>query len=46
MPNFKPPERKDRARDHLGGVMIYVKDSVHYTRSNDWEPLNIELHNF
>ena len=42
MPNFKPPERKDRARDHHGGVMIYVKDSVHYTRRNDLEPLNIE----
>ena len=42
MPNFKPPERKDRARDHHGGVMIYVKDSVHYIRRNDLEPLNIE----
>ena len=42
MPNFKPPERKDRTRDHHGGVMIYVKDSVHYTRRNDLEPLNIE----
>ena len=38
MPNFKPPERKDRARDHHGGVMIYVKDSVHYTRRNDLDP--------
>ena len=42
MPNVKPPERKDRARDHHGGVMIYVKDSMHYTRRNDLEPLNIE----
>ena len=42
MPNFKAPERKDRARDHHGGVMLYVKDSVHYTRRNDLEPLNIE----
>ena len=42
MPNFKPPKRKDRARDHHGRVMIYVKDSVHYTRRNDLEPLNIE----
>ena len=26
MPNFKPPERKDRARDHQGGEMIYFKE--------------------
>ena len=41
MPNFKPPERKDRTRDHHGGVMIYVNDSVNYTRRNDLEPLNM-----
>ena len=42
MPNFKSPERKDRVRDHGGGVMIYVKDSVHYTRRINLETLNIE----
>ena len=42
MPNFKPPERKDRTRDHHEGVMIYVKDSVNYTRRNGLKPLNIE----
>ena len=42
VPNFKPPERKDRARGHQGGVMIYAKNMVHYTRRNDLEPLNIE----
>ena len=42
MPEFKPPERKDRTRNQHGGVFIYVKDSVHYTRRNDFEPLNIE----
>lgn len=42
MQDFKPPERKDRARDHHGGVMIYVKDSIHYKRRHDLEPLNIE----
>ena len=30
------------ARDHHGGVKIDVKDSVHDTRRNDLEPLNIE----
>ena len=42
IPNFKPPERKDRTRDHHGDVMIYVNDLVHYIRRNDLEPLNIE----
>ena len=35
MANFKPPDFKDRARDHHGGVMIYVKDSVHYKRRHE-----------
>ena len=26
IPDFKPPERKDRTGDRHGGVMIYVKD--------------------
>ena len=42
MPNFEPPEHKDRARDHHGCVMINVKDSVQYTRRNDLDPLDIE----
>ena len=42
MQDFKPPERKDRARDHHGGVMSYVKDSIHYKRKHYLEPLNLE----
>lgn len=42
MQSFKPPERKDRARDHHGGVMIYVKDTIHYKRRNDLEPVGVE----
>ena len=42
IPEFKPPERKDRARDRHCGVMIYVKDSVFYKRRHDLEPQNLE----
>ena len=27
--SYNTPERKDRAGDNHGGVMIYVKDSLH-----------------
>ena len=42
MPHFKPRKHKDRTRDHHTSVMIYVKESVHYKRRQDLEPLNIE----
>ena len=42
IPDFKPRERKDRTGDPLGGVMIYVKDSLFYKRRYDLEPRNTE----
>ena len=42
LPDFKPPECKDRTADRHGGVMIYVKDSLYYKRRNDLEPCNLE----
>lgn len=36
---IKPPERKNRAMDHHGGVMIYVKDNLHLKRKDDLEPV-------
>ena len=42
IPEFMPPERKDRLRDRHGGVMIYVKDTLFYKRRYDLEPLNTE----
>ena len=38
IPDFKPPERKDRTADRHGGVMIYVKDTLFYKRRHDLEP--------
>ena len=40
--SFNTPERKDRECDNLGGVMIYVKDCLHYRRRADLESRNIE----
>ena len=40
--SFNTPERKDRERDNHGGVMIYVKDCLHYRRRADLESRNIE----
>lgn len=42
IPNFKPPERKDRTRDRHGGVMIYIRDSVYHKRRHDLEPRDTE----
>ena len=36
------PERNDRVGDSHGGVIIYVKESLHYTRRRDIEPNGIE----
>ena len=40
--SFNTPERKDREHDSHGGVMIYVKDCLHYKRRVDLESRNIE----
>ena len=40
--SFRQPERKDRVGDSHGGVIIYVKDSIHYRRRNDLELQGIE----
>ena len=40
--SYREPERKDRQGDSHGGVMIYVKDSIHYKRRHDLEPFGIE----
>ena len=39
--SFNTPERKDREGDN-GGVMVYVKDCLHYRRRADSESRNIE----
>lgn len=36
------PERKDRPGDNHGGVMLYVKEGLHYKRREDLEIRNIE----
>ena len=40
--SFQTPERKDRANDGYGGVMVYVKDNITYSRRQDLELLGIE----
>ena len=40
--SYNKPERKDRPGDSLGGVMLYVKEGLHYKRRNDLELRNIE----
>ena len=40
--SFNKPERKDRPGDSHGGVMLYVKEGIHYKRRNDLELRNIE----
>ncbi len=40
--SFQPPERKDRTADSHGGVMVYVKESLHYKRRTDLEIIGIE----
>ena len=51
-PTFHPPERKDRLSDRYGGVILYVKDTLTYTRRYDLELnrleciwIQIKLHN-
>ena len=52
LPTFHPPERKDRLSDRYGGVILYVKDTLTYTRRYDLELnrleciwIQIKLHN-
>ena len=33
--SYKIPERKDRPGDSHGGVILYVKNDIHYTRRHD-----------
>ena len=40
--SYSKPERKDRVGDAHGGVMIYVKEYIHYRRRCDLEPRGIE----
>ena len=40
--SFCKPERKDRMNDPHGGVLIYIKDTIHYKRRLDLEPAGIE----
>ncbi len=41
IPSFSEPERKDRADSH-GGVILYVKDNIHFIRRHDLEIIAIE----
>ena len=40
--SFNSPERRDRVGDSHGGVIIYVKEGLHYRRRQDLEPRGIE----
>ena len=40
--SYNTPERKDRPGDPHGGVMIYVKEGIHYKRRHDLELRGIE----
>ena len=36
------PERKDRTTDAHGGILVYIKDNIHFRRRPDLEPRSIE----
>ena len=40
--SFNKPERNDRPGNSHGGVLLYVKEGIHYKRRNDLELRNIE----
>ncbi|MCG8113228.1 MAG: endonuclease/exonuclease/phosphatase family protein, partial [Candidatus Thiodiazotropha taylori] len=40
--SYQSPERKDRVGDSHGGVIIYVKEGIHYKRRNDLEIQGLE----
>ena len=39
---YHHPELKDRVADNHGGVIVYIKDSIHYVRRSDLEPNGVE----
>ena len=40
--SYNRPERKDRVGDNRGGVLLYVKENIHYKRRLDLEIRDIE----
>ena len=40
--SYHPLERKARVADSHGGVIIYIKDHIHYVRRADLEPIGVE----
>ena len=40
--SYNGPERKDRVSDNHGGVLLYVKENIHYKRRLDLEIKGIE----
>ena len=40
--NYNTPERKDRISDGYGGVVVYVKNNIAYTRRKDLEVNGVE----
>ena len=40
--SYHPPERKDREANRYGGVMLYVKSVLAYSRRRDLEPGGLE----
>ena len=40
--SYRIPERKDRPGDSHGGVILYVKNNIHYTRRQDLELRGVE----
>ena len=36
------PERKDRPTDAHGGILVYIKENIHFRRRHDLEPQGIE----
>ena len=40
--SFNNPEREDRVDDRHGGVILYVKEAIHYYRRQDLEPRGTE----
>ena len=40
--SYHPLERKDRVADSHGGVIICIKDHIHYVRRADLEPIGVD----
>ena len=40
--SYHLPERKDRAADSHSGVIICIKNHIHYVRRHDLEPIGVE----